>query len=159
MNKKFREILILIQVILAVSGSLYYWWFGDIYLDFTNWTLFWDLNGFNPCQMCRFARICMYPILPISLIWLYKRSSEYMNYIIALAIPGFLLEAYQYYFQMTNTKEVVKSVICGVGWWTSCAATDVMYAWFITIPFLCLVAFTVILISAYFVKKANRVLN
>lgn len=155
MNKKFWEVLLLVQTILAIVWSLYYGWFGDIYLDFLRWDLFKYLNWYDPCQLCWFARIFMYPILPIVVIWLYKKSSDYINYVIALAVPWFLLELYQYHFQMTNSKDAVKSFICGVKSWANCAATDVIYNGFITIPLLCLVAFIVILICAYFIKKTK----
>ena len=159
MKKKTREIIILIQVILAVFGSLYYGRYGDIVKDFINGSMFHRWNGYIPCELCRFARILMYPILPISIIWIYNKSKEYVNYIIPLSIIWILLELYQYYFQMVNNKGTVKAVICWANTWANCAATDVIYLWFITIPFLCLLAFVVILISCYFIKKSDNTNN
>ena len=159
MNKKYWWIIIVIQASLAVLWSLYYWRYGDIIKDFINNTMFHRWNWYNPCELCRFARIFMYPILPISILWIYKKTSEYINYVLALAIPWLLLEIYQYYFQMANSREVVKAVICWESTWTNCAATDVMYQWFITIPFLCLLAFVIIIISCYFIKKSDNLNN
>lgn len=156
MSKKNREIIILIQAILAVLWSLYYGRYGDIVKDFLNNNMFRRWNGYIPCELCRFARILMYPILPISIIWIYNKSKEYINYIIPLSVMWILLEWYQYYFQMTNSKETVKAVICWTTSWANCAATDVIYLWFITIPFLCLLAFIIILISCYFIKKSDN---
>jgi hypothetical protein len=54
---------------------------------------------------------------------------------------------------MSHSSEQVKSFICGISTGKSCAATDVMYFGFITIPFLCLIAFIVIFIAAWLNTK------
>jgi hypothetical protein len=64
-----------------------------------------------------------------------------------------MLESYQYRYQMTHSSAEVQSAICGVEPGASCAATDVIYFGFVTIPFLCLVAFIVIFIAAWQFKK------
>ena len=49
----------LVQVILAVGGSLYFSNFGDPMLGLFAGT------GFNPCHLCWRGRILMYPLLPV----------------------------------------------------------------------------------------------
>lgn len=138
------------QAIVATLWSLYYSTFGDPMKNRYYQEWFETYNGLTPCPMCWYARILMYPIVILGLIeWRRRDGSMYLP-IMILSWLGIILEYYQYWFQMANTVEVVKSVICGVGAEASCAATDVIYGWFITIPLLCLIAFVVIfIISAY----------
>lgn len=60
---------------------------------------------------------------------------------------------------MTHSNTEIKSVICGVSAEASCAATDVMYRGFVTIPLLCLIAFLVIGILASIVQYRENFKN
>ncbi len=140
--------IILFQSWLATIGSLYYGRYGDPLKNFYSWQWFNAANGFTPCELCWFARILMYPILVLIIIWIRKKDEWVVDYILPLSGLGIVLEAYQYYFQMTNSNELVKAFMCNGVPGVSCAATDVIYGWFITIPFLCLAAFIVIFVSA-----------
>jgi disulfide bond formation protein DsbB len=104
--------------------------------------------------MCWFARILMYPIVVISLVGMIKKSLDYTSVLILSGL-WILLEWYQYRYQMTHSDSDIKSFICGVWDQASCAATDVIYWWFITIPFLCLIAFCIIFIATTLLQNKN----
>lgn len=152
MQKSQVYMIILAQAILATLWSLYYWWFWDPIINVQTWNLFLASNWFTPCEMCWFARILMYPIVVIVWTWFLKKSFDTLSVLI-LSWLWIILESYQYRFQMVKSNSEIKSVICWVWNEASCAATDVIYGWFITIPFLCLIAFIVIFIWTLYVHK------
>ena len=140
------KMIICIQSLVATLWSLYYWRFWDPMRNALTWQFFSRELGYTPCDLCWFARILMYPIVfLISYDILTKKYTAY-PYIIILSGLGVVLESYQYRYQMTASSADILSSWC---WWlASCAAIDVIYMGFITIPFMCLVAFIVIFISS-----------
>ncbi len=147
--------LIFLQAIIATLWSLYYGWFWDPAINMQTGN-FWSFsNGLTPCEMCRFARILMYPLVVIIWVWWIKKKFDYRS-VLLLSGAWILLEAYQYRFQMTNSVADVNSFICGVGEDASCAATDVIYQWFITIPLLCLIAFIVIFVWTLKIRSLSK---
>lgn len=145
--------IITAQAIVATLWSLYYGYFGDPVLNYYYQEWFVTANGLTPCPMCWFARILMYPIVILGILeWKRKDGSMYTP-ILVMSGLWIILEYYQYWFQMANTVTEVKSAICGVWAEVSCAATDVMYGGWLTIPLLCLVAFIVIFITAAYAYR------
>lgn len=145
--------IITTQAIVATLWSLYYWWFGDPVINYYYQEWFVRSNGLTPCDMCWFARILMYPLVILGIIaWKRDDGSMYAP-ILVMSGLWIILEYYQYWFQMTNTVTEVKSVICGVSAEASCAATDVMYGWWLTIPLLCLIAFIVIFVTTAYAYR------
>lgn len=151
MKKKIdkRLLVIFIQASLAMLGSLYYSNFGDPVANFQAGELFVVANGFDPCRLCWWARILMYPIVLISGLALYFKDTKALRYIIALSIPGVGLEIYHY---MLQKFDLVTSQACTMA--NPCEALKVDYFGFITIPFLCLTAFVVILLAATWKKES-----
>ncbi len=138
--------------VIATFWSLYYWWYWDPVINIQTWDFFLRSNWLTPCEMCRFARILMYPIIIIVWSWIIKKSFDTIS-VLTLSWLWIILEWYQYRFQMIKSNSEIKSVICWVWDQASCAATDVIYGWFITIPFLCLVAFIIIFISTRYLHN------
>lgn len=134
---KRRHYLLFAQALVAMLGSLYYWFFGD---PFSTPVCFDSAHALEPCTLCRYARILMYPIVFISLIGIIRKKRDYIYSIIPLVLIGIPLEAYHYYLQKVsvpgNTFTCTKDV--------PCAALEVDYFWRLTIPLLCLIAFVVI---------------
>ncbi len=149
------KIIILLQSRIATLGSLYLGWFGDPVANFQSGDLFNIYLGFSPCEMCWFARILMYPILLLIAISFLNNDKKVVDYVITLSGIGMVLEAYQYYIQMMTRANVITTTICGTDG-ISCSAADIIYGGFVTIPFLCLVAFIVIFITSWFWKKSNK---
>ena len=146
---------ILIQSWLATLGSLYYGWYWDPVINYRLNDWFNSLHGFTPCEMCWFARIFMYPILALIILYYYNKDERLVDPILLFSFLGVIQEWYQYRFQMSNSTETIKAVICDPVNKVSCAATDVMYRGFVTIPFMALLAFVVIFVSALIWKSHN----
>lgn len=96
----------------------------------------------------------MYSIVALSIVGILKKDNRFTDYVLALAIPGVALELYHYSIQ----KIIVPFTSCGET--ALCTATQAVdYFGFMTIPFLCLVAFIVITILAgintYMEKKKS----
>jgi len=141
MTYKTIYTIIIIQSALAIAGSLYYSNFGDPVYEYITGTWFDKGDAFYPCQLCWWARIMMYPILPLAIIGLIKKNREILKYIFLVSIPGMCLEIYHYIMQKSTIPNPF-----GCTGANPCDALKVDYFGFITIPFLCLVAFAVIFI-------------
>ncbi|PIV90802.1 disulfide bond formation protein B [Candidatus Gracilibacteria bacterium CG17_big_fil_post_rev_8_21_14_2_50_48_13] len=136
------QIFIFIQALFAMLGSLYYSNFGDPVKNIAQGFLFHGEGGLEPCHLCWWARILMYPLVFISAMGLIKKDNRFTDYILPLAIPGFILEVYHYLTQKVFTQSFFE---CGTV--NPCSATQAVdYFGFITIPFLCFTAFGVIII-------------
>lgn len=153
MSKRSLSRIIFIQALTATLGSLYYSYFWDPVTNIQTGNMFSLLNGLSPCQLCRWARILMYPIVIISWIWIRQRSSSFVKYVIPLSSIGIVLEIYHYLLQKVN---IATNFTCTFS--NPCNALEVNYLWFITIPFLCLVAFVVIMGACVYLttKKHNK---
>lgn len=149
--KKYGLHIIFVQALLATLGSLYYGRYGDPVLNVMSGDVFNPANGFSPCTLCRYARILMYPLTLISLVGIIKKSSDAVDYMIPAVWLGIILELYHYALQKFP---ISTSSFCTK--MNPCNALQVDYFGFITIPFLCLVAFVVIAIVIFLIKKANK---
>ena len=137
--------IVLAQASLAMAGSLYYSNFGDPVADLVAGTLF-SGPGLEPCHLCWWARILMYPIVAVAASGLWFRDHRAsLRAAAVLAVPGVLLETYHYLLQKTDW--IPTRAFCTLA--NPCAASQqVDYLGFVTIPLLCLAAFGVILAAA-----------
>jgi disulfide bond formation protein DsbB len=113
-----------IVALLAMGGSLY----------------FSEIAGFPPCLMCWYQRIAMYPLALILLIAAIRRDHDVRWYVIPLALIGAALSIYHNIIQWFPELD---AVACEVG--KSCTQYWFRQFGFISIPFLALVAFLLII--------------
>ncbi len=144
LKKDWIRLAIFTQALVAMLGSLYLSNFGEPIENLKLGVFFLPGYGFDPCLLCIWARILMYPIVPISLLGFFKKAKDIHHYILPLAIPGLLLETYHYALQKTNFESPFECTGAN-----PCAALSVNYFGFITIPFLCWTAFAVILVLCF----------
>lgn len=131
---------VFLQSLLAMMGSLYYSNYGDPIKNIFEYGEFFPWGeGLEPCQLCWWARILMYPIVALSLVALWRRDKNIFYYVLPLSVLGTILEIYHY---MLQKFPIDTSFGCTAA--NPCSALKVDYFGFITIPFLCLVAFVVI---------------
>lgn len=119
--------------VIATLGSLY----------------FSEIRGFIPCELCWYQRILMYPLSVILGIAAYNNDLRIKKYILPLSIIGICVSLYHYLLQKVPGFALAKPCVQGV-------PCDMMYInWFgfITIPFLALVAFSLITISLLAIRK------
>lgn len=91
--------IIYAQSALATVGSLYYGYFGDPVINGVTGDLFNPLNALIPCELCRYARILMYPILLITIVGILQKTANFVRYILPFTVIGIGLETYYYALQ------------------------------------------------------------
>ena len=128
-------------------------WSGIIALVATTGSLFFsDVLGYNPCKLCWYQRIFMYPIVILAIVALSKKSKETMNYIVSLAFIGAPIALYHYLMQ----RGLVEASNCTiVGYSSSCSSTFMLDYGFITIPFMALVAF-ILIIGLWLIQREDK---
>lgn len=125
-----------LQSFVATLGSLY----------------FSEVRHFNPCVLCWYQRICMYPLVALFLVGLWRKDRDVVWYTLPLTVIGLVIALYHNLIYYHLISESFKP--CAVG--ASC--TTKFFAWygFITIPLMSLTAFTIILILTVLYLRVTR---
>jgi disulfide bond formation protein DsbB len=113
-----------VVALLATAGSL---WFSEV-------------AHFEPCRLCWFQRIAMYPLVVILGIAAWRRDAAVRRYVAPLAIIGAVIATYHYaleWFPALDTGSCSVSAPCTLVWFRELG--------FITLPYLALSAFLLIL--------------
>ncbi|GHC88197.1 disulfide bond formation protein C [Pseudorhodoferax aquiterrae] len=103
---------------------------------------FSEVMDLEPCVLCWYQRIAMFPLVLILGIGAYGQDRSCLRYALPLAAAGWLLAGYHWLLY----KGVIPKDLqpCGKG--ASCADVKLEIAGFITIPLLSLTAFSLILL-------------
>jgi disulfide bond formation protein DsbB len=131
--KKWSMHAAMAVAIAAMSGSLY----------------FSEIAGYEPCELCWFQRILMYPLVLITGIALYRKDYSVKWYILPMAAIGAVISGYHY---VAGTLWSAAQRSCSLDG-PSCFVdyfTDVGY---VNIPMMALTGFVLIGIMAYLWKK------
>ena len=134
--------LIFVQSLLAMTGSLYFSNFGDPISNVIHGNVFGG-SGFEPCHLCRWARILMYPLVLISFVGLVRKDTKIAYTILPISALGIILTSYHYIIQQVNSLDIIK---CMPG--NPCSLVDRKIFGIITIPALARIAFVVIFIAS-----------
>ncbi|HLC54045.1 MAG TPA: disulfide bond formation protein B [Candidatus Nanoarchaeia archaeon] len=104
-----------------------------------------DILKFEPCVLCWYQRIAMYPQVALFAVALWKREPfRVWTYSAVLSVIGALIAGFQYYGQMVANPVV--SLPCQVlEYSTSCASTFAPVFGYITIPMMALTGFVMLL--------------
>lgn len=121
--------------IVATLGSLY----------------FSEIRGFIPCELCWYQRILMYPLVLILGIGTFQSDFSIKKFVLPMALIGWLISFYHYLIQKVPGFAEIKPCVNGV----PCSAQYINWFGFITIPFLALTAFTIIIILMFLLKKST----
>lgn len=109
-----------------------------------------EIAGFEPCKLCWYQRILMYPqVLLWGMAW-WKQDKHIADYAISLALVGAVIAAYHYLLALKPTVAVTCSAI---GYSASCAQNFFLQLGYITIPMMALTAFILIIICGLAVKR------
>lgn len=103
---------------------------------------FSEIAGYEPCKLCWFQRIFMYPLAIILPLALWKKDSNVKRYALPLALIGLPIAAYHYGLQIYakfNPTFVDSCSITGV----SCTTGSFTFG-FISIPLMAFVAFLIV---------------
>lgn len=109
--------------LIAVLGSLFYS----------------EIMGYEPCVLCWFQRIFMYPLPLILGIALWYKDREVKKYVVPISVIGALIAVYHY-----MTQVVEKITTCGIELGASCTIKYTFGYGYITIPTMALTAFLLI---------------
>jgi disulfide bond formation protein DsbB len=105
----------------------------------------------EPCRLCWFQRIAMYPMAVVLLVGAIRREFQVKYYALPLAVAGLGVSTYHYLMQVFPSLE---GGSCGV---VSCSARLVEIFGFISIPFMAGAGFMVITVLLSFYVNKNSV--
>lgn len=120
--EEYGYYLTLVVALVATLGSLY----------------FSEIRQFEPCRLCWFQRIMMYPIGILALVGITKQDEYLPNYILPLSIIGIGISVYHILIQ---NGIIVQSSGCTT---VLCSIKYINWFGFISIPVLAGAAFLII---------------
>ncbi|WP_202079697.1 disulfide oxidoreductase [Caldalkalibacillus salinus] len=130
---KMTENALLISWVVALVSTLGSLFFSEV----------WQ---FIPCTLCWYQRIVMYPLVLILAVAVAKNDTRIAIYIWPLSLIGFMISLYHYLMQKT-TLFTNPDQACGI---VPCTTEYINWFGFITIPFLALVAFSIITVIHFY---------
>lgn len=135
MSKKLENSLLFIWGVslVATLGSLY----------------FSEIRQFEPCKLCWFQRILMYPIVLISFIAFIQKNARIALTTLVFSCIGGAISLYHYGIQKLDFL-TENAPSCGR---IPCSGQYINWLEFITIPFLALTAFVLIAATSIYMLK------
>ena len=118
----------------ATVGSLYYS----------------EVARFEPCSLCWYQRIAMYPLVVILLVGAITRDRFVARYALPLTIAGAVLAIWNYLVQIFPGIEVA----CSTG--VSCSEKDVLAFGWLTMPLMSLVSFAAVAVGVLYDRASYR---
>ncbi|TKC18085.1 disulfide oxidoreductase [Robertmurraya kyonggiensis] len=138
-KKDVRESLIFIAwaaSVLAMFGSLY----------------FSEIRQYEPCELCWYQRILMYPMVVILGIATIKKDFRISLYTMILSLIGAGTSLYHYGLQKLAFLADAAPA-CGR---VPCTGQYINWFGFVTIPFLALIAFIIIFVCSFMIWKKSK---
>lgn len=138
MSKKLENSVLFIWVVslVATLGSLY----------------FSEVKQYEPCELCWYQRILMYPIVIISLIAYIQKNARIALTTLVLSCIGGAISIYHYGIQKLDFLSE-NAPACGR---VPCTGQYINWLGFITIPFLALTAFILIAATSIYILKVLK---
>lgn len=135
MTKKIENLLLFMWTV-ALTATL-----GSLYFS--------EIRGYEPCDLCWYQRILMYPLVLILGVAYVQKNPKIAVTSLVFSVIGGCISAYHYSIQkLTFMQESAPA--CGR---VACTGEYINYAGFITIPFLALIAFILIGITSVIVWR------
>ncbi|KRG15090.1 2-oxoglutarate dehydrogenase [Virgibacillus soli] len=113
---------------------------------------FSEIKGFIPCEFCWYQRILMYPLVVIIGIAVFEHNKNIKKYVLPFSIIGMGVSFYHYLIQKVPGLASVKPCVGGV----PCNGQYINWLGFITIPFLALIAFTLITVFMLLLRRTKN---
>jgi disulfide bond formation protein DsbB len=110
---------------------------------------FSEVMKLPPCVLCWYQRICMYPIVIISIVGLWKKDKNLPFFVLPLSLIGLTISIYHNLLYYKIIPESITPCTTGV----SCTTKQIELLGFITIPLMSLTAFTLITIITILYMK------
>lgn len=113
---------------------------------------FSEIKGFIPCELCWYQRILMYPLVLILGIGTFQNDWSVRKFVLPLAVIGWCISFYHYLLQKVPGLTPIKPCLQGI----PCNMQYINWFGFITIPFLALTAFSLIIVSMVLCKYSSK---
>lgn len=138
MTKKSENILLFMWVVslTATMGSLF----------------FSEIRGYEPCELCWIQRIFMYPLVLILGVAYLQKNARIAVTTAVFSVIGGAISLYHYGLQKVSFLSE-NAPACGR---VSCTGEYINIFGFITIPFLALTAFVLIVITSFMLLKDSK---
>lgn len=148
MNRvRFRYICIFVISLSATLWSLYIEYFGDPVANILAGILFDSSRGIVACTLCRYIRMCMYPLVIISWIALLKKQRNAYLFMQPLMLIG---TGFSIRKRLLQHFSFPAPAFCNPA--VPCSLPDVNYFGFISLAFLWIGAF----MAMYFITLRIR---
>ncbi|KHF40925.1 disulfide oxidoreductase [Halalkalibacter okhensis] len=138
MKKQVENLSIVawVTALVATLGSLY----------------FSQVRMYEPCTLCWYQRIVMYPLVIIFIIGIIKKDATVALYSAVLSFIGMGLSSYHYMLQKVPVF-TQSAPACGR---VPCTGAYINWFGFVTIPFLAMTAFIIIFVCSLFMLKLTK---
>lgn len=138
MSKKLENSLLVIWIVslIATLGSLY----------------FSEVRGYEPCELCWYQRILMYPIVLMTTVAYIQKNARIAVTTAVFALVGGSLSLYHYGIQKVSFLQD-SAPACGQ---VACTGYYINWLGFITIPFLAGTAFILIAAVSFYMLKVLK---
>ncbi len=113
---------------------------------------FSEIMKFPPCVLCWYQRIAMYPLAIIFLIGSFQGVRVTLSFATPFAIIGWFIALYHNLLHYEIVPETASPCLQGV----SCATVYINWFGFLTIPLLSFMAFSLILLGLFLMKRSNK---
>jgi disulfide bond formation protein DsbB len=130
--------------------GLYFAWLVSI-VSLCGSLYFSEVMRFEPCKLCWFQRICMYPLAILLGIASYRNDRGIIPYARTLSVIGMCISLFHYLEQKVPGFAEVLPCTTGI----PCNGQYINWLGFITIPFLALIGFLLITIFLS-IKEKNE---
>ncbi|MEK4815172.1 disulfide oxidoreductase [Bacillus sp. FSL L8-0287] len=110
-----------------------------------------EIMKYEPCTLCWYQRIFMYPLVIILGIAITNKDYKVSIYSLILSTIGISISTYHYLIQKIPQLSNIST--CGR---IPCIGDYLNWFGFITIPFLCLIAFLIIIICSTTIININK---
>lgn len=111
-----------------------------------------EVLHWTPCVLCWYQRICMYPLVVIAGVGVIRRTNDWSLMALILGGIGWVIALYHSLLQWGFISEALAPCVEGV----SCVVKGGVWFGFISIPFLALVGFTIIIVMAAIAWKGAK---
>jgi len=138
-HKEPRKTLLFIAWVASVLAM-----FGSLYFS--------EIRQYEPCELCWYQRILMYPMVVILGIATVKNDYKISLYSMFLSAIGGCISLFHYSLQKISFLADIGPA-CGR---IPCTSQYINWFGFISIPFLALIAFTIIFICSFLIFKKSK---
>jgi disulfide bond formation protein DsbB len=112
---------------------------------------FSEVMGFQPCVLCWYQRIAMYPLVLILPAALFPFDRNVVRYALPLSLVGVLLAGFHLLLVAGYIPESIKPCVQGV----PCSEVQIEWFGFVTIPLLSGLSFLVITVLLILVRRRS----